>query len=93
VARYVVELYWPDVTTEQVSELLVRADRAARRMSDGDTQVRYLGCTLTIGDEVCFVRFEAASADAVGRVCEDAGILPGRLWEAVELTGGPSSDQ
>jgi hypothetical protein len=68
---FIVERYWPDVSTADVAEL-------ARRLRDSAAAqpgVRYLGSVLLVEDAVVQCRFEAADAEAV-RTVNDAANAP-----------------
>ena len=52
---FVVEIYWPGVTEGLARELASRVRQVAEAARREGTVVRYLGCTLSPTDEVCFV--------------------------------------
>jgi hypothetical protein len=75
VARYVVEVYAPNLAEGGLAELASRAQAASRELTRAGTEVRYLRTVLVPEDETCFHHFEGSSADAVRRASERAGLL------------------
>jgi hypothetical protein len=61
---FIVERYWPDVTTADVAEL----GRRLRASTSALPDVSYLGSVLLVEDAVVQCRFEAPDADAVRSV-------------------------
>ena len=62
---YLVERYWPGVTSELLLEALKRGQRVMEEMGVEGTPVRGVNCTLIPGEEVVFSVYEGPSADAV----------------------------
>jgi len=83
VPTYLVERYWPGVTSELLTEALNRGRRVMDQMNDEGMQVRDLGCTLIPGEEVVFSVYEGPSAAAVREFNERAGIPVSRIVEAI----------
>ncbi len=83
---YLVERYWPGVTSEVLLEALKRGRRAMEEMSDEGTRVRDISCTLIPREEVVFSVSEGPSADAVRQLNERAGIPVSRIVEAIAVT-------
>lgn len=84
---YLVERYWPGVTSELLLEALKRGRRVMEEMSSEGTHIRDLNCTLIPGEEVVFSVYEGPSADAVRQLNQRAGIPVSRIVEAISMTG------
>jgi hypothetical protein len=87
VPTYLVERYWPGVTSELLFEALKRGRRVMEEMSSEGTRIRDLSCTLIPGEEVVFSVYEGPSADAVRQLNQRAGIPVSRIVEAIWMTG------
>lgn len=87
---YLVERYWPGVTTERLREARQRGRRVMEQMNSEGTRVREISCTLIPGEEVVFSVYEGPSANAVHRLNERAGIPVSRIVEAIALAGDPA---
>jgi len=89
------ELYWPGVTPAAVEELAGRVRAAAATMAAAGRPVRFLGATLSLQDEVCFLRLEATRRD-VDAVAAAAEIVEPRVCEVVAWSAahaaGPASE-
>ena len=85
---YLVERYWPGVTSELLLEALNRGRRVMEEMSVEGTRVRDISCTLIPGEEVVFSVYEGPSAHAVSQLNERAGIPVSRIVEAIAVMGG-----
>ena len=83
---YLVERYWPGVTSELLLEALNRGQHVMEQMSREGTPVRDISCTLIPGEEVVFSVYEGPSADAVRQLNERAGIPVSRIVEAIAVT-------
>ena len=83
---YLVERYWPGVTSELLLAALARGQRVTEQMSVEGTPVRSVSCILIPGEEVVFSLYEGSSTAAVRQFNERAGILVSRIVEAIELT-------
>jgi hypothetical protein len=84
VPRYLVETYVPRSRPQDARLTANLARTIAESLSRGGTPVRYVRTTFLPGDETCFHIFEAASEEAVGEVCRQAGIGSARIVPAVE---------
>ncbi len=83
-ARYLVETYVPRGRAREL-ETVGRAIRAAIAEVEGEgVVVRYVRTTLLPDDETCFHVLEAASPEAVERVCRRAGLDRVRVVSAIE---------
>ena len=85
---YLVERYWPGVTSERLFEALERGRRVLEEMSNEGTRVCEISCTLIPGEEVVFSLYEGPSAVAVQQLNERASIPFSRIVEAIAVTEG-----
>jgi Protein of unknown function (DUF4242) len=85
VPTYLVERYWPGVTSELLLEALERGRRVMAEMRADGTYVRDVSCTLIPEEEVVFSVYEGPSAAAVRRLNERAAIPVSRIVEAVSM--------
>ena len=83
---YLVERYWPGVTSERLLEALERGRRVMEQMSSEGTCVHRISCTFIPGEEVVFSVYEGPSAAAVRQLSERAGIPVSRIVEAIAIT-------
>ena len=83
---YLVERYWPGVTSELLLEALNRGRRVMEQMSAAGMRVRDISCTLIPGEEVVFSVCEGPSAAVVRQLNERAGIPVSRIVEAIAIT-------
>jgi len=83
VPTYLVERYWPGVTSEVLLEALKRGRQVMKEMSVEGTRVRDISCTLIPGEEVVFSVYEGPSAAVVRQLNERAGIPVSRIVEAI----------
>ncbi|MBA2717990.1 MAG: hypothetical protein H0U52_01930 [Chloroflexi bacterium] len=94
VRTFDLELYWPGVSPVAVEELAERVQSVAATMAAAGRPVRFLGATLSLQDEVCFLRLEASRAD-VDALAWTAKLLDPRVSEVVAWSGphapGPAS--
>jgi hypothetical protein len=86
VPTYLVERYWPGVTSELLLEALSRGRRVMEQMNGEGTLVRDISCTLIPGEEVVFSVYAGPSAAAVRALNERAGIPVSRIVEAIAVT-------
>jgi hypothetical protein len=91
VPTYLVERYWPGVTSELLLEALNRGRQVMRQMSGEGTCVRDISCILIPGEEVVFSVYEGPSAAAVRQLNERARIPVSRLVEAIAVTDDQAS--
>lgn len=83
---YLVERYWPGVTSELLREAIGRGRRVMQQMNAERTPVREISCTLIPGEEVVFSVYEGPSAAVVRQFNERAGIPVSRIVEAIAVT-------
>ncbi len=83
---YLVERYWPGVTSELLLEALNRGRRAMEQMSVEGTPVRDITSILIPREEVVFSVYEGPSANAVRQFNERVGIPVSRIVEAIAIT-------
>jgi superfamily I DNA and RNA helicase len=86
VPTYLIERYWPGVTSQQLLEALQRERRVMEQMTDEGTRIRNVSCTLIPSEEVVFSVYEGPSAASVRQLNERAGIPLSRIVEAVTVT-------
>jgi hypothetical protein len=86
VPTYLVERYWPGVTSELLLEALKRGRRVMEEMCGEGTPVRDVNCILIPGEEVVFSVYEGPSADAVRELNARADIPLSRIVEAITFT-------
>jgi hypothetical protein len=80
---YLVERYLPGRNRAWLEAALARLPRQRRRAA-------HLGSTYVPGDDACFCRFEARSADDVRDANEIAGVPFARIVAAEEIGTGQS---
>jgi Protein of unknown function (DUF4242) len=85
VPTYLVERYWPGVTSEALAEALRRGRLVMEEMSAEGTRVRNISCTLIPGEEVVFSLYEGPSPASLRQLNERAGIPVSRIVEAVAI--------
>jgi len=85
-SSYLVEAYAP--AGRSIAEVADDARRAAGESTSSGTEVRYVRSILVRTDETGFHLFEAASADAVWRVAERAGLQAPRVVESQVIEEG-----
>ena len=61
-----------------------RARAAARELAERGARIRFVRSMYVPDDEICFLVFDAISADAVEDTCTRAGLRFERVVEAVE---------
>jgi len=86
VPTYLVERYWPGVTTEWIREALERGRRVMDEMSGQGHSIRDISCTLLPGEEVVFSVYDGPSLLAIRQLNERAGIPFSRIVEAIVVT-------
>ena len=74
---YVVERYLPGLSRSDLLHGLSRLER--------ESEVRYLGSTIVLGDEACFCQFEGPSEAAVAEANRKAGLSFDRIVPAVTV--------
>jgi Protein of unknown function (DUF4242) len=88
VPTYLVERYWPGVTSERLLEALERSRRVMEQMSSEGTCVRSISCTLIPGEEVVFSVYEGPSVGAVRQLSDRASMPVSRIVEAITVSDG-----
>jgi Nickel responsive protein SCO4226-like len=88
VPTYLVERYWPGVTSERLLEALERSRRVMEQMSSEGARVRSVSCTLIPDEEVVFSVYEGPSVGAVRQLSERAGMPVSRIVEAITVSDG-----
>jgi hypothetical protein len=76
---YVVERYLPGLSRSDLLRGLTRLEQAA------ETEVRYLGSTIVLGDDACFCQFEGPSEAAVAEANRRADLSFDRIVLAVTV--------
>ena len=76
---YVVERYLPGLSRSDLLRGLTRLEQVS------ETEVRYLGSTIVLGDEACFCEFEGPSEAAVADANRRAGVPFDRIVPAVSV--------
>jgi hypothetical protein len=84
VPSYLVETYVPRGRAEELEAVGNAVRTAIAGLEKEGLVVRYVRTTLLPDDETCFHVLEAASAEAVERVCRRAGLARARVVSAVE---------
>lgn len=82
---FAIEIYRPGVTDAAARELAAAVRGAIAAMADAGATVRYRGCTLLPGDEVCFIRVEAEGAADVDGVRQQIGLEDARVIRMVDV--------
>jgi hypothetical protein len=86
VPTYLVERYWPGVTSELLLEALNKGRQVMQQICAEGTSVRDITSILIPGEEVVFSVYEAPSADAVRQLNARAGIPVSRIVGAIMIT-------
>ena len=81
---YLVEHYWPGITTADFTEAVDRVRSSAQVLSAAGRLVRCLHSTLVPEDEAAFCVLAAESKDLVEEVYTRAGVGYERILSAVE---------
>jgi hypothetical protein len=86
VPTYLVERYWPGVTTPLLLEALKRSQQVIEETGVEGTPVRHVSCTLIPDEEVVFWVYPGPSAkcNMVQQLNERAGIPFIRIIEAID---------
>jgi hypothetical protein len=87
VPTYLVERYWPGVTSELLLEALNRCRQVIEEMSGEGIRVRGISWILIPREEVVFSVYEGPSTDAVRQLNERADIPISRIVEAIVVNG------
>jgi hypothetical protein len=81
VRQFLVEVFAPRSSTEELLTAEKRARAASQRVSREGAAVRYLQAIYVPEDETCFYIFEATAADIVGEASHLAGLGAARIVE------------
>ena len=84
---YLVERYWPGVTSELFLEALDRGQSVMDQMRAEGTPVRPIVSILIPAEEVVFSLYEGPSAAVVRQIDDRAGIPVSRIVDAIAVTG------
>jgi Protein of unknown function (DUF4242) len=87
VPTYLVERYWPGVTSELLLEALNRGRQVMEQMRAEGTPVGDVTTILIPGEEVVFSVYQAPSAAVVRHLNDRARIPVSRIVEAIRVTG------
>ena len=82
---WVVEQYWPGLTSELFRTAATRVRRTAEEMTRDGTPVRYRHSTLVPADEAAFSVIDAASLEVVRALYLRAGVRFDRILTAEEV--------
>jgi hypothetical protein len=88
VPTYLVERYWPGVTSELLLKALNKGRQVMEQMSVEGTPLSDVTSILICREEVVFSVYEGPSAAAVRQFNERAGIPVSRIVEATVITPG-----
>jgi hypothetical protein len=86
VPTYLVERYWPGVTSERLLEALERGRRVMEQMSGEGIPIRDISCILIPSEEVVFSVYEGPAAVAVRQLNDRAAIPVSRIVEAIAVS-------
>jgi uncharacterized protein DUF4242 len=92
VPTYLVERYWPGVTSELLLEALNRGQSVMEQMRTEGTSVDAISSILIPAEEVVFSVYEGPSAAAVRQLNDRAGIPVSRIVEAVSVAVDQASE-
>lgn len=84
---YAVERTLPGITLQALGGAQAAAIAGAAQATAAGEPVRYLRSVFIAGESRCICLFEAASADAVRRVNDSAGLPYSAVSEAMDLPG------
>jgi hypothetical protein len=87
VPAYLVERYWPGVTSDVLFEAMQRLRQVMHQMISEGTQLRDVSCTLVPSEEVVFSVYESPTADMVRVLNERAAVPVSRIVEVMALIG------
>jgi hypothetical protein len=87
VPTYLVERYWPGVTSELLVEALDRGRQMMQQMGAEGTPVHHVTSILIPAEEVVFSLYEGPTTVAVLQLNERAAIPVSRIVDAIPVTG------
>jgi hypothetical protein len=93
VPTYLVERYWPGVTSELLLEALDRGRQVMEEMRGEGTPLRDLSCIFIPSEEVVFSVYEGPSPAAVRQFNQRASIPVSRMVEAITFYLEPRPDK
>ncbi len=79
---FVIEVYWPDMTSELVAGLVARTTEA---LASNESAIRYVGCEVAPWDETCFLRVIAADGQRVQELVDALDLDGARVSELVDV--------
>jgi hypothetical protein len=82
---FAIEIYQPGVTDVSARQLADDVRRTVAAMANDGLGVRFRGCTLLPGDEVCFIRVEAEGLAAVEAVVSRIGLDDARVIRMMDI--------
>ena len=89
---YLLERYWPGVTSELLLEALNRGRRVMEQMRTEGTFVRNITSILIPAEEVVFSVYDGPSAAAVRQLNDRAGIPVSRIVEAISVAANDAGE-
>jgi Protein of unknown function (DUF4242) len=92
-STFLVERYWPGVSSAGLEAAVARGRRSAVEMRRAGTRIRYLRSTLVPAEETVYCLFEAIGATDVRELNERAAIPFDRIVEAVSLVPEAPTDE
>jgi hypothetical protein len=90
---FVVEQYWPGITTADFAQAVDRVRASAEAIADAGRFVHCLHSTLVPEDEAAFCVIAAESKDLVEEVYSRAGVPYERILAAVESAVGQATTE
>jgi hypothetical protein len=85
-----VERYLPQPGVAGLAELVARATDASGQMTADGVAVRYVRCTFSEEDEMCFCLFEGPSSSAIQETNRRAGLTYERITTVVDIPATPA---
>lgn len=86
---FVIEIYWPDMTSELVAGLVARTEAATM----SESTITYVGCEVAPRDETCFLRVLAADEKRVREFVDALGLQGARVSEMVDIPSAIVTDE
>ena len=84
-STYLVEHYWPGITSEMFREATERVRTTAEAMARGGNAIRCLHSTMVPADEAAYCVLDAASVELIEQLYARAGVRFDRIVAALEL--------
>lgn len=82
---YLVEHYWPGITTEAFRSAVARLRATSRAMACSGVTIRCLHSTMIPADEAAFCAFAAGSPELIEQLYHRAGITFDRIVVSLEV--------